>query len=203
MSPDDFRELLKIQTDVQLLEPCLRDEAPPFVCEDQSNLWDSFRDEFVSRLGVTRADIRIVGSGRLGFSLKPWKNLQAFSDTSDIDVVIVSADLFDRLWVSLLEVVYPRPPMIERIAGWVAKRRNEVYTGWLTPLAIKIDRSILGPRADTILDIKSRWFGAVKEAARHPSRRHENVAGRLYRTWRHAELYHLHSLAELRRSLNP
>jgi hypothetical protein len=149
-----------------------------------------------------RSDIRIVGSALFGFSMKPGQNLRNFSDESDIDVIVVNAKLFDELWLGLLAAAYPRPPITDRISGgWLRRRRNELYTGWLTPLDIHLDSKIFGAKAKPVLDFRIRWFNALKQASHHPVRRHEDVQGRLYRTWQHAELYHLDSLAALRRSL--
>lgn len=201
MTSEEFRDLLDQQSDEQLLEPCLRDDLPPYVFEPRPEAWDAFRDQLVAELDVARADIRVVGSGRLGFSLKPGRNLRSFGDTSDIDVVIVNPGLFDELWVALLEAAYPRPPITETFGGWIRTRRNELYTGWLSPLEIRLDKKIFGAKAQPVLDFNTRWFNTLKRASQHPPRRHEDVTGRLYRTWRHAELYHLNSLAALRKDL--
>lgn len=201
MTSDEFRDLLQTRNDAQLLEPCLHDDQAPYVFEPQAGAWDSFRDELVALLGISRGDVRVVGSGRFGFSIKPWNNFKSFGDKSDIDVVIVSANLFDELWLALLDAAYPRPPITDKLGGWLEKRRNELYTGWLSPLKIKLDYAIVGSKAKPVLEFNLRWFDALKRAARHPTRRHEDITGRLYRTWRHAELYHLNSLAELRKAL--
>ena len=202
MIPEEFRGLLQRQSDRQLLDPCLRDEGTPYVFQEKSDAWDTFRDELVSHLGVSRADIRVVGSGRFGFSMKPGRNLRRFRDTSDIDVTIVNDGLFDQLWLSLLDAAYPRPPVTDTLSGgWLKRRKNELYTGWLTPLEIKLNIGIFGAKAKPVLDFNTRWFNALKQASRHPPQRHEDINGRLYRTWRHAELYHLHSLAALRKTL--
>jgi hypothetical protein len=201
MTTEEFRQLIRERSDAQLLGPCLHDDQPPYVFDPKPAAWDTFRDDLVARLGVTRAEIRIVGSGRLGFSTKPGYNLRVFLDTSDIDVVFVNADLFDHLWLSILDAAYPRPPVTSMIGGWLQTRRNELYTGWLTPLEIRLDGKIYGAKARPVLDFNVRWFNALKEASRQPLRRHKDISGRLYRTWGHAELYHLNSLAALRRSL--
>lgn len=201
MTPVEFRELLRHRSDAELLEPCLLADGPPYIFEPKPDAWDAFRDEIGAHLGVVRGEIRIVGSGRFGFSTKPGVNLRGYRDTSDIDVVIVNHDLFDQLWISILEAAYPRSPNTERIGGWFANRRNELYTGWLTPMEIKLDVTIFGPKAKPVLDFNLQWFNALKQASRHFPRRHEDITGRLYRTWRHAELYHLHSLAALRKEL--
>jgi hypothetical protein len=201
MTSEEFRDLIQQKNDRQLLDLCLYDEQTPYVFEPQPSGWDAFRDELASTLNISRSDIRVVGSARFGFSLKPGYDLKRFVDTSDIDAIIVNADLFDQLWLALLEAAYPRPPITELIGGWLEKRRSELYTGWLTPLKIKLDKTIIGVKAEPVLSFNAQWFNIFKRVSRHCSRRHEDISGRLYRTWRHAELYHLNSLASLRKSL--
>ena len=201
MTSEEFRTLLQQQSDQQLLDPCLHDDRAPYVFQSRPQSWDAFRGELASGLYVSRSDIRVVGSGRFGFSMKPGYNLRSFSDTSDIDVVIVNADLFDQLWLALLAAAYPRPPVTNELGGWLDKRRKDLYTGWLTPLEIKLDRTIFGEKAAPVLDFRGRWFNTLKRASQHPPQRHEDITGRLYRTWQYAELYHLNSLAALRIAL--
>ena len=133
--------------------------------------------------------------------MKPWANLKTFTDRSDIDVVIVNSDLFDTLWLALLDAAYPRSGISGKLSGWLKERKSEVYTGWLTPKKIYLDARIVGPKALPVLNLRTRWFNALKKASNHPPERHEDVTGRLYRTWQHAEFYHLHSLDELRKTL--
>src|ERR1700719_1776528 len=139
MTTGEFRDLLQQQSDPQLLSPCLHDDRTPYVFEPQPTAWDTFRDELVSGLAISRPDIRVVGSARFGFSTKPGRNLRDFSDNSDIDVVIVNPSLFDQLWLALLDAAYPRPPIAQKLGGWLQTRRNEVYTGWLTPMESRLD----------------------------------------------------------------
>ena len=201
MTFEEFRELIDGHTDEQMLGPCLHDDAIPFVFELKPAAWDTFRDELARLLCVSRNDVRVIGSGRFGYSMKPWNNLARFTDKSDIDVLVVNANLFDHLWLSLLRAAYPRPPMVQRVSGWLRERRNEVYTGWITPSDIRLNMKIFGAKAKPVLDFRTQWFNALQQVSQHPSRRHETIDGRLYRTWRHAELYHLDGFASLRKSL--
>ncbi len=201
MTSDELRHLIVNTADADLLGPCLRDVFTPFVFDQKPDAWGAFCGEVGQDLGVVPADIRIVGSARFGFSLRPGNNLKAYSETSDIDVAIVNSDLFDTLWHGLLKAVYPRPPMPHRLGGWLRERQKEVYTGWLTPLEIRLDRRIYGERARELFDLNTRWFNAFKKASHHPTRRYEDINGRLYRTWQHADLYHLHSIRSLRKAL--
>jgi len=201
MSPEEFRHLIRTKTDEELLGPCLKDDVTPYVFETKPETWMAFRAYLSNQLSIAVVDITVIGSARFGFSLKPNSNLRTFTDKSDIDVVIVNPDLFDRLWYALLRAAYPRSPVTEIAGGWLASRQKELYAGWLSPLEIRLDRRIFGQRAVPVLDFNTRWFNAFKKASRHPPRRHEDISGRLYRTWEHAELYHLYSLAALRKSL--
>lgn len=202
MTAAEFRELIAGSNDEALLGPCLHDDRVPYVFDPKPVAWIDFRSEVSQSLAIDIADIVIVGSGRLGVSLKPGNNLRAFSERSDIDVVIVNAALFDQLWYDLLSAAYPRGSSAARLSGWLRARQAELYTGWLSPLAVRIDPSIHGQRAKPLLEFNVRWFNTFKSASKHPPRRHQDVKARLYRTWRHADLYHLHSITELRRTLH-
>jgi hypothetical protein len=147
MTSEEFLDILQQKSDLELLGPCLHEDLVPYVFEPSRDAWDMFRNELVSQLGVNRGDIRIVGSGRFGFSTKPWNKLARFRDNSDIDVIVVNTDAFDELWLSLLRAAYPRPPISQKIGGWLKKRRSEIYTGWITPLKIGLDARICGVKA--------------------------------------------------------
>jgi hypothetical protein len=201
MTSDEFRLLMANNTDADLLGPCLNDDFTPYVFGARTDIWNDFRAEISGELGIPAADVRIVGSARLGFSLKPGTNLRRYRDASDVDVIVVSAKLFDYVWVSLLDAAYPRPPATHLVGGWLQQRRDEVYTGWITPLDIRLDRRIFGARAEPVVSFNSRWFNTLKRASRLVIRRHEDITGRLYRTLEHATLYHLNSLATLRKTL--
>jgi len=53
-----------------------------------------FREQVADRFGVGSQDVCIVGSAKLGFSPSPFKFGTPFSQTSDVDVVIISQPLF-------------------------------------------------------------------------------------------------------------
>jgi hypothetical protein len=201
MTPDDFRAMLGNATDALLLDTTLHSDVAPYVFDLDPPKWDAFRMDLADRLDIDVADIRVVGSGRLGFSLAPQKDLRAFSDTSDIDVVVVNAERFDDLWCKILRAAYPRPPV--HMGPQLSSIRNGVYTGYLTPVDLSLDVSIYGQKARPALETRTKWFDTLKDAAKFPPRRHEDIHGRLYRTWEHAEMYHLHGLAALKSSLEP
>src|SRR6266568_4700859 len=107
MTRDEFRQLVTATSDTDLLGPCLYDDATPYVFDSDPARWETFRGEIAAELGIAAGDIRIIGSARLGFSLKPGTNLKQFTDASDIDVIVINAELFDYIWISLLNAAYP------------------------------------------------------------------------------------------------
>ncbi|SCG55644.1 hypothetical protein [Micromonospora halophytica] len=49
--------------------------------------------------------VQLVGSARLGYSLNPKKNFRRFHESSDLDVAIISPELFDQAWGELREII--------------------------------------------------------------------------------------------------
>ncbi|MEU9254227.1 hypothetical protein AB0D66_20480 [Streptomyces sp. NPDC048270] len=43
-------------------------------------------------------DVYTVGSAKLGFSIKPQARFRPFSDTSDVDIAVVSSKIYTDLW---------------------------------------------------------------------------------------------------------
>jgi len=59
------------------------------------------RREIAGRFNVAMRDVIVTGSAKLGFTLvgKPGRpSFSPFGDTSDIDVAIISTDLYVQLW---------------------------------------------------------------------------------------------------------
>ncbi|MDV6233028.1 hypothetical protein [Rhodococcus cercidiphylli] len=52
-------------------------------------------------LGVDPVGVQLVGSARLGYSLNPGKDFRIFHEGSDLDIAIVSQEIFESTWVEL------------------------------------------------------------------------------------------------------
>lgn len=68
-----------------------------FAVEDDAHyeLLETVASEF--NLDSNR-DVFLVGSAKLGFSIAPHKRYKPFNDESDLDLAIVSSELFKRVW---------------------------------------------------------------------------------------------------------
>ena len=64
----------------------------------EDSAYFELRSIVAQKYGVHTNDVLVVGSSKLGFSIAPTKRYRHFGDRSDVDLVIVSEDLFDRIW---------------------------------------------------------------------------------------------------------
>ena len=70
-------------------------------------------------------EIIVVGSTKLGFSIVPAKRYRAFGEASDIDVAIVSPQLFDRVWHEVFSY-------LDSARSWQDRREfSELFRSWM------------------------------------------------------------------------
>ena len=72
-------------------------EGIPKVFSESPSIYESLREWLGRHLEVHPKHISITGSARLGYSLASNKFGQEFTDDSDLDLFIVSENLFERL----------------------------------------------------------------------------------------------------------
>lgn len=64
-----------------------------------------WRHRVATALGVDPMAVQLVGSARLGYSMNPRKNFRKFHEGSDLDIAVISPELFDRAWGELREII--------------------------------------------------------------------------------------------------
>jgi len=85
--------------------------------------YNKFRQHMAAAINVSREDIFIVGSAKYGFSLTPnrEKYLSSFHADSDLDVLIISRELFTGVWDAFLSAYYSGYNHI------LDRHRNEIF----------------------------------------------------------------------------
>lgn len=218
LSPFARRQLLKNMPTVAEFRESLKNEqlldvankfifsGSSYVFEGNSEQESALWDHLACGLGVAASDLCIVGSAKTGFSLSPDNFPRQFSDSSDIDVIVVSPAIFDDLWLSLLKWHYsfggPNASALNH--RWAKERIKDVYWGYFSPASLKnstLDAS--PPRISAVRDLAVRWFDTLKSTSLIPSLAARDVNARLYRTWDHAQRYHVHGLSLLKQQLKP
>lgn len=104
----------------------------------------AFDDNHQYRLRQTVADffaidytqVFMVGSAKLGFSIKPERRFMTFCDKSDIDIVLVCQSLFEEIWQEIFS--------FERNGGYWPKMlefKKYHFQGWIRPDKLPLEPS--------------------------------------------------------------
>lgn len=154
-------------------------------------------------LDLGALDFTVVGSGRTGFSLDPDKFPAEFSETSDIDVLVVNHTLFDAVWNNIVEWSYRVGGAMrsERDNQWLGARRRELHKGYFEPNNLRNPGVSGADSLAELRDFSTRWFDAFQSLSWHPEFAARRVSGRLYRTWDFAMLYQADNLRRIAEQL--
>ncbi|MBD2767516.1 hypothetical protein IC235_06385 [Hymenobacter sp. BT664] len=99
------------------------------------------REKVANHFQVDFSKVFLVGSAKLGFSIKPKRRFLPFRDESDIDIVIISQDLYERIWQELYS--------FERNGGyWEQSHSFKEYhfKGWMRPDKLPLETSFIRTR---------------------------------------------------------
>ena len=100
-------------------------EGIPYAFKDEPLIYEEIR-EFISRgVNVHSKDITLVGSGRIGYSLKKKVWGRSFTTSSDLDFTIISNELYSKLvmdfkkWVGDIESGKLIPKSSNELKSWL------------------------------------------------------------------------------------
>lgn len=160
----------------------------PFVFRSAPQDYDRLRRSLAVAFGVAETDIGLVGSARLGFSLNPLHLGQKFDEDSDVDVVVVSEQMFRQAWTDVLRWNYSQYWSIPQkdIEQITEDFKQRIYWGHLWP------DKLIG-----ISPIAGSWVDAFRGLSMVPELAPLKVNGRLYLSWDHARLYHVNGLKKV------
>jgi hypothetical protein len=163
-----------------------------------------FKKDISEKLNVHVRDIIIVGSGKLGFSLKPyiskskksfynfyefdfkWKR-NNFNKKSDLDIAIISSDLFDRQFVNLYnESSFYRQEYVEE---WGQRPAFAKYL-------------LMGRLATRFLPSKFKLSDEIKDVQeKYQIKFGREINIEIYKSWYFFETYHTNNLTNINLNL--
>lgn len=183
---DEFVHLLRTKPPNELVHEQVFG-GTPFVFRDTPADYDALRDHLGAQMNIPRENLTIIGSGKIGFSLAPDRFGVPFGEHSDVDVLVVSEALFDSIWLDLLRL--PRSyfaRLSRRNKTQIHNHVEQIYWGRMWPNdLVRVSRAA------------GAWVGAFRSLSRNPRLARYETSGRLYRTWDHAEVYHVDRLTQL------
>lgn len=194
MSPDDLKSQLsgidarEFCWDVVFsMESWLFDESGS---AELFGTYEDFRTAISHSSGVPADDIRLVGSSRFGVSMspKPEKLFREFNDQSDLDVIIVSEQLFSEIWGEFLRAYYGG-------YSWIKGRHGEdVFRRFIYLLGVERYET------DYLRDTSRRLDGMKRQVLLSTGLRRK-LKYRIYHSWEAAVDYHASGVMTLQRML--
>jgi len=138
------------------------------------------------RWGVHPNEIIMVGSGKLGFSLKPNHYFNAFHEGSDFDLAILSGELFDRYWKKVH--VYAQRHLL-----WTDKKIffEKLSGGWIRPDYL--------PTND--FAERRKWWDFFGDLSNRRDFGYKRIRAGVYKSWDFLEIYHVNNLRRCRTEL--
>lgn len=214
-SSEEFKQLILRLEDHKVLAKVFLLEGTPNVFEKSPMKYVIFREQVADQFNVGSHDVCIVGSAKLGFSPSPQRYGKPFSETSDVDVVVISEPLFYEGSRELFSCLNRLEPPLYKIRPFLAKThpldqctpvvsleawknvkeaiRNftfENFNPGILPEDNRLRRNIFEKISST-----SGLFLALE-----PQVFVSKIRARIFRTWKSAEDYYSNSLREAKNS---
>jgi hypothetical protein len=109
MNTEEFKENLKVYDSIYVYRKFLLGHRiwyffQTFGEKSYAEKYDEFKLYMSNHLNLHVNNIAIVGSAKLGFSLSPKKKYSEFNLESDIDIVIVSSEIFRNSWDAFIDL---------------------------------------------------------------------------------------------------
>jgi hypothetical protein len=205
---EEFKQLILALDNHRVLAKVFLLEGTPAVFKSSPMKYVIFREQVADRFEIGSQDVCIVGSAKLGYSPSPYKYGVPFSETSDVDVVIISEPLFYKGSRKLFTTLNPLEPSVSQIKAvksgknkstpvvdlddWLKVKdsvRNFVYENFnpgLLPPEHALRQEIFENMSST-----SGLFLALE-----PQIFVSKIRCRVFRTWKAAEDYYSNTLRE-------
>lgn len=193
MTKDEFDTLLmECKDDEDVLDFARKFiiHGTPFVFSGREDEFFEFRNRIGKYFLIDYYQVYIVGSGKLGFS---YLKGTEFSYDSDIDVAIVSEELYDRYLKYIRKFQYDlersKERLVEREYKNYVKFLKYMAKGWMRPdlLPIKIEG----------IDLRTNWFSFFNAISYDKSEvGNYKVNAGVYKSYNYLEYYTINSLKE-------
>lgn len=192
-----LKQLVEIDADAELMDFCRKSvlHGTPSIFRNSEDEFYEFRKRVAQNFGISFNEIYITGSAKLGFS--PHKKT-TFSLDSDVDVAIVSQELFDKIMESIR--VYQMRLRDSRIS--VSQREIKKYHKFLEYGAIGWMRPDHLPVSFLVSELKDNWFKFFDSISYGRSEvGNYKVNAGVFKTYRHLEQYTFSGIKSLATAL--
>lgn len=192
MTREELKRLLADRENDELVAEILDRRPWIFAADQEHDLWSS---SVAAVLQIGKEDIRIVGSAATGYSLSPYKAGRPFraiaagKQASDIDIAIISKEIFEEAWNTIVGV--DRKKRLRLSEADRDKMRTDVYWGLVGHRSLPANTGVT-----------RRILIAMAVAGKSPPVRGQKIRCRIYRRCDDLRAYHTVSLQQLRLELD-
>jgi hypothetical protein len=158
----------------------------PFAFRGIVGSYAGFRAELSGLLSVHAAEMTVVGSAQLGFSLRPDQLLRRFRDESDLDVVVVSSEIFDAAWRDLLIRSTNIRTLEEDERKRLRRTQENFFAGYLRPDVLPTGTALV-----------KDWFPRLAGPFRSPVAARHAIKAWLFKSWWHVERFYSDGLSRV------
>lgn len=137
----------------------------------------AFRQSMEVLLGVGDGQLRLIGSAKLGFSLNPDHLLRRFRRDSDLDLVVVSSNMFDATLLELRQHARELGFAGDDERRRLRKSRENAFNGFLRPDQLPLGSSLM-----------RNWFPLLAGPFHSEPARSHPVKAWLFKSWEHVRL---------------
>lgn len=191
-----FTELKEKKSDEDLLDFCRKYvlHGTPHVFYSRDEEYYEFRKRIACKFNIPFNEIYITGSGKLGFS--PFKN-KVFDYDSDIDVAIVSENLFD----SIMSEISSYQVRLRQNREVIHINELKMYHSFLEYTALGWIRPDKLPLAFQMKALKDDWFEFFRSISYGKSEvGNYKVNAGIFKTYQHLEDYTFEGIKSLKKS---
>ena len=191
---EEFQELLKASEASEISRSIISRDANWYFdeCGELGNSvsYEIFRTSISAYLGLKTDQVALVGSSVYGFSLSPReeKSFSEFHEKSDLDLVIISAEIFDAVWNELLDAYY-------RGHRWILQRHSsEIFRRF----ALLISE---GSYKTSLLRERAKILNGISKEVYVKTGSFRTLKYRIYQSREAAIEYHTSGLMKMKRRL--
>jgi len=159
--------------------------SDPICFNGKDSIIYELRKMLADHFDVHLKNIEIVGSGKLGISLNPSpaRYGKKFNKNSDIDLVIVSGELFDIAWHEL----------VKKESSMFGREQEKI-----TSCYENISKGIISPdKLPNKMEFSKKWWSIFSSLSSIEKFEKRKIRGRLFKDWWFVEKYYSIQLAKL------
>jgi len=192
MEITDLIEKINRQPAKDVVQELLFDDNIPYCFKDRLDVFMKFRTEVCDFFKIHPQNFSIVGSAKTGFSLNTDKAKnrlgKKFDDASDIDIVLVSEELFQNLWIDLLDF---QKSTIFKLDYDKRKNFSELQHIFFWGL-IRFDK------LTNDFPFAKRWWEFFNKQSINKTYGPRRVRAGLFKSWYHVSLNYERNLGEIK-----